>query len=141
MQDVLIEQMLVGMLFLAPLLATLPTTWLLHAVTTVLHIVLLFSRCIIHAATAVLEMGCIYDFVAWAGQHWWGSASLGGELDVRFLGSDTASIVDRGKRVTNKTCAVAYFWISSSNVPLASALKPTVEYIAREMHLLANVLT
>lgn len=144
MQDVLIEQMLVGMLFLAPLLATLPTTWLLHAVAAALHLAVLLSRCIIHSAAAVLEMGAVCDVVLWVGQPWWGGAALGGHPDVKFVGAGTASMVvhgkTRGAAAKSKSIQVAYFHTGTSHVSLATALRPLAEHVMREMQLLKQLL-
>lgn len=140
MQDVLIEQLLVGMLFLAPLIATLPTTWLLHAVATMLHLVVLLSRCIIHSTVAVLEMGSVCEFLLWVGQPWWGSARLGGHPDIRFIGSSTASVVVHGSGVPSRSCEVAYFHVCTAYIPLSSALTPLVEHVAREMRLMKQLL-
>lgn len=138
MQDVLIEQLLVGMLFLAPLLATLPTTWLLHAVAAMIHLALLLSRCTIHSAVAVLEMGSVYEVVLWLGQAWWGSFYLGGHLDVTCVGFNRPSVVGLSGEGARKSCEVIYYRVGTASTPLTAALKPAVEYIANEMSLLKH---
>jgi hypothetical protein len=141
MQDVLIEQLLVGMLFLAPLVATLPTTWLLHAVATMLRVAALLSRCVIHSAAAVLEMGSVYELVLWAGQRLWGSATLGGDPDVTFIGRSTAVVTAaRGEAIVSSSCEVGYFVVGTAYVPLTSAMKPFAGHVAREMDLLRQLL-
>ena len=143
MQDVLIEQMLVGMLFLAPLLATLPTTWLLHAVAAALHLGVLLSRCIIHSVAAVLEMGSVCAVVLWLGQPWWGSAALGGHPDITFVGTGTSLMAVHGKTrgvaARNNSIQVAYYRTGTSYVPLALAIRPSAEHVMREMSLLKQL--
>lgn len=93
MQDVMIEQMLVGVLFLAPLAATLPTTWLLHCAVASVHAGIALLRMSIYAAACMMDSGCVYRLLCWAAQPLLGGAILGAEPDVTFLGEHTVSIV------------------------------------------------
>eukprot|EP00892_Ulva_mutabilis_P001771 jgi/Ulvmu1/11595/UM079_0039.1 len=91
-KDVMVEQMLIGMLFLAPLAATLPTTWLLHCVFTVVHAGLAMLRACVYAAAVVLDSGCAYRSLCWAAQPVFGGAFLGAAPDVKFVGTHPACL-------------------------------------------------
>lgn len=88
MQDVMIEQMLVGMLFLAPLAATLPTTWLLHCVIASIHAFVATLRLCAYAPVCILDSGLAYRLMCWAGQTFMGGAALGAAPDITFLGTN-----------------------------------------------------
>lgn len=93
MQDVIVEQMLVGMLFLAPMAATLPTTWLLHCVVTLVHAVVAFLRMCAYAAACFLDSGCAYRLLQWVCQPIFGGKALGAEPDVEVVETLNVSIV------------------------------------------------
>lgn len=92
-QDVIVEQMLVGMLFLAPMAATLPTTWLLHCVFALVHAAVAFLRMCAYAAACFLDSGCAFRLVQWVCQPLFGGTALGAEPDVEAIDTLTVSIV------------------------------------------------
>lgn len=87
MQDVIVEQMLVGMLFLAPLAATLPTTWILQCVTALIHMVVAMARVCACVLALLLDSGCVSRLLQWAAQPLRGGASVGAAPDIKFLGT------------------------------------------------------
>lgn len=92
-------------MFLAPMAATLPTTWLLHCVAALIHASVAMIRTCAYVAACFLDSGCAYRLMCWFGQPLLGGAILGAEPDVKLLGTfDVSVVADIGCRDDKFEC-------------------------------------
>lgn len=83
-QDVIIEQLIVGILLLAPLVAILPTTFVFHVAASAAAAAAAAVRVTLAAAASALDAAPLLRVALWALQPLCGASLAPGGLDVEF---------------------------------------------------------
>jgi hypothetical protein len=86
-QEIVIEQLLVGVLLLAPLIALLPTTFAFFTLMSVAQLLCAAAHCALLTTACAFDANPVFYLALWAVQPICGSPLLPGGMVLKFLGS------------------------------------------------------
>lgn len=110
MQEIVIEQLLVGVLLLAPLVALLPTTLAFFTLLSAAHLLCAAAHCALLTTACAFDRNPVLCLALWAVQPVCGSPLFPGGMALKFLGSRCNSgspVATKATESSGRGCAQA----------------------------------